>query len=385
MIDFESTFGTAPAPADGLVMPFNMCSVKGEAPQNTAETIRGNRNPAEPFEGNKNVSGDIVIPMDVTAMGKWLMAMFGSADSSTQDSEQTIDNAAAVDKGDETTVGIPVTGHGYQTGQTVTIADTSNYDGDYTVLAASSTDEVVITAAYAAETFAGTETIQAKTYTHVFTVGDTMPSFLLERKMTDGSSFNNYVRSLGCKVSSFSMDVGGDGELTANLGILGASETDETSAHDADPTTLSIARAQNFHAALEEGGASYAYAPSLSISLDFGLDADQYCIGDGGVRGDLPEGIIAVSGTLTALFRSTTLIAKALASTESSLKVTLTKDWRSIAFEFPELQYARTAPAINGPKGILLELPFQGYYDDGADASAVKITLVNDVAAYSLS
>jgi hypothetical protein len=72
--------------------------------------------------------------------------------------ENNIDNAAAVDKGGGK-VGIPVTTHGYSTGEGVKIIDTTNYDGYYIVDSTSTANEVVIVATYVAETFAGTEYI----------------------------------------------------------------------------------------------------------------------------------------------------------------------------------------------------------------------------------
>lgn len=72
--------------------------------------------------------------------------------------EHNIDNAAAVDKGSGK-VGIPVTAHGYSTGEAVRIIGSTNYDGDYIVDTDSSTNEVVILTTYVAETFVGTETI----------------------------------------------------------------------------------------------------------------------------------------------------------------------------------------------------------------------------------
>jgi len=70
--------------------------------------------------------------------------------------QDTIDNAAAVDKTGGL-VGIPITGTIFAAGDSIIIADTTNYNGTYTVESAT-TDEVVITETYAAETFAGTET-----------------------------------------------------------------------------------------------------------------------------------------------------------------------------------------------------------------------------------
>jgi hypothetical protein len=70
----------------------------------------------------------------------------------------TLENAAAVDKGGGK-VGLPCNGHGFETDDTVIISGTTNYDGTYTVDSTSSTNEIVVTAAYVAETFAGTELV----------------------------------------------------------------------------------------------------------------------------------------------------------------------------------------------------------------------------------
>lgn len=72
----------------------------------------------------------------------------------------TINNAAAVDKTGGK-VGIPVTGHGLSTdgGDWITIEETTNYDGSYRTTSDTTTNEIVIEATYAAETFAGTEPI----------------------------------------------------------------------------------------------------------------------------------------------------------------------------------------------------------------------------------
>ncbi len=77
-------------------------------------------------------------------------------DNTTQD---TIDNAVAVDKGGGL-VGIPVTGHAFTVGREVTITGTANYDGSYELIS-QTTDEVVITASYVGETFSISDTINS--------------------------------------------------------------------------------------------------------------------------------------------------------------------------------------------------------------------------------
>ena len=88
--------------------------------------------------------------------------------------EQAIDNAAAVDIGGGL-VSIPLTGHGYSEGDQILLNGTMNYDGVHTLptQAAGDVDNIIITATYAAETFAGTETacIIVQTTTHTLETG----------------------------------------------------------------------------------------------------------------------------------------------------------------------------------------------------------------------
>jgi len=69
----------------------------------------------------------------------------------------TLDAAAAVDKGGGE-VGLPITGHAFLAEQVVVIAGTTNYNGAYAINSKTA-NEIVITATYVAEVFAGTETV----------------------------------------------------------------------------------------------------------------------------------------------------------------------------------------------------------------------------------
>lgn len=82
-----------------------------------------------------------------------------SLQHSSVGSTTTLDAGPAVDNGGGL-VGIPSTGHGFTGGQIVRIIGTTNYDGENLTLDGStSANELVITATYVAETFAGTETV----------------------------------------------------------------------------------------------------------------------------------------------------------------------------------------------------------------------------------
>lgn len=224
----------------------------------------------------------------------------------------------------------------------------------------------------------------ADPYVHEYKVGSSMPPFSLEKAFTD-LAVSVYERYVGCKISTFSMTVGGDGELVCNLGVLGAEMSHETSAFDGSPTTISLARVNNFDAALEEGGATIANATELSINIDFGLDPNSFVIGGGGIRGDIPEGFVAVTGNLKALFEDKTLLDKATGDTESSLKVTMTGSASSILeFEIQELLYSVNGVPIEGPQGLIVSLDFVGYYTDGDETSDIVARVTNAVESYAL-
>ena len=72
----------------------------------------------------------------------------------TAQNVKNINAAAATDEGSGR-VGIPVTSHGYQTGDFVVIEGTTNYNGAYLVHSTSTSNKVIITATYMAETFIG--------------------------------------------------------------------------------------------------------------------------------------------------------------------------------------------------------------------------------------
>lgn len=220
------------------------------------------------------------------------------------------------------------------------------------------------------------------TYTHEFTIGDTQPSLVVEKSFDFGAS-KSYIKQNGVKVSSMEITFGGDGELVANLSIVGATEAQPTGTpYDATVTTVSLNRVNNFQAAITEGGSAIATITDLTLRIDFGLDTENRIVGGGGVLGDIPEGIVAVSGSLSALYTDNTLLDKGYGVTESSLAVTLTNATHSLKLEVPELFYQWSTPGITGPQGVKQDMEFQGFYNNGSDASAFVATLINGQASY---
>lgn len=217
-------------------------------------------------------------------------------------------------------------------------------------------------------------------YTHTFKIGD-LPSLLIEKGFTD---IGQYFKYNGCKINRMSLSVTPEGFQELTFDILGAKETVSTSPFDSTPTAVTFAPFTGFEASIEEGGSTLGIVTGCDITLENNLDGSVYVIGGAGERYSLPEGKVKVSGTLKALFESITLYNKAKNSTESTLKITFTKGNgggsagnESLEIFLPELIYSPNAPVVEGDKGVLIELPFEAYYDNSSEASSIVITLKN--------
>ncbi len=218
-------------------------------------------------------------------------------------------------------------------------------------------------------------------YTHTLKPG-TLPSLTIQKDYTD---LTKYELINGCKVSKMSFSLSQNGFVTCNFDIKGKTSTISGTSFDSSITEYSSVSAySDYHASITEGGSSIATVKSISFEMDNDLDDSGYFIGNSGVRTDLPEGKVKVSGTLVAAFDGTTLIDKAIASTETSIIIALSKGTtpaRSCTFTIPELKYERTSPVISGSKGLEVSLKFNAYYDDNADGTSIKCVLVNGIAA----
>lgn len=358
VVGFEDTFGEAPT--SGFILPMNSCNIRPQQNVTNDEILRGSRNPIQPDRGNKDVNGQIVVPVDTRAMYYWMRAMF--------DTPVTAGATAAA----------WVASNDYEAGDMV-IPTTPN--GRYYEVTDDSGSSGASEPTW--PTTVGTTVVDSgitwtcRAFVHEFTIPDIQPSLTIEEQMTDLDS-SLYIRYLGCKVSSASMSVGGDGALRMTLNVVGADFAIETSPFDADPDEISIAKVRNFQAAVEEGGGTLAVGTQLDLNWDMGLDTDTFVIGGGGVRGDIVEGVLDVGGSLTTLFKNDTLLSKAINGTESALKLTVTgSDVSVFEVEMQEIEYAVNGPEVPGPQGIKVSLDFNAFYDDGSEESAIVCRLTN--------
>lgn len=217
-------------------------------------------------------------------------------------------------------------------------------------------------------------------YTHTIKIGALPVGLVIEKGFTDIAQFFKYN---GCRVAGATFRFPKEGIVTASFRIMGAKETVGTSSFDATPTNMTHTPFSAFEATILEGGSSIATVTEAEITIDNDLDTDGYTLGGAGERRYLPEGFAMCSGTLTALFEDVTLYNKAKNLTETSLKITLshgTTPARLMEFFIPELVYEQNAPAIEGPRGVLVKLPFRSYYDNSTEATSLQVIIQNGLS-----
>jgi hypothetical protein len=229
-------------------------------------------------------------------------------------------------------------------------------------------------------------TTGANPYSHTFKVSALPTGLYVEKGFTDLDT-PEYFQYTGCKINSFSLTAKAEGFIETRVNFMGAGETISTSSFDGTPTDLGHTPFDGFGCSIEENGSSLGVATEIDFTIENNLDGSSYVIGGAGVRYSIPAGIVKVSGTLHALFDSMTLYNRAINNTETNILLTLIKGTgtgtsgnEKLTIKFPEVLLSPQSPVINGPQGVLVELPFQAYYNDSGEASSVYMVLYNAIA-----
>lgn len=220
--------------------------------------------------------------------------------------------------------------------------------------------------------------------THVFKIGDTLPYHTIEKGFTD---LGKYFQYLGCKCNKIGGEVNPSGILPLDQDFMGMDRIIADATFDLTAVDLGHDPFECFEGTIKEGGVDIAIITALKWTLENNLDGDVYCIGGGGKRYRIPEGATVVSGSLTALFDSDALLTKATNGTETALETSIirgdglgTAGNESLVLNFDELIFQEQDPIIKDKKGILIELPWTAYWDNGANSTSIMATLKNTQA-----
>ena len=212
-------------------------------------------------------------------------------------------------------------------------------------------------------------------YTHVYKINDTtIPSLFVEVGHTD---INNYFLHNGIKCNSFDISFGGDGELLANINLLGQKTTIGTSEVLTPSAISTYKKFGQFQASIT--GATNV--KEISLTYTNNLDGEQYVIGDGGIRGDIPIGMVSVSGSFTALYENKTLMEAAQANTDQDFTITLTNGTSVLVFDMEQVTLEAVAgTAVDTPQGLVQTFNYSAFWTTGTNGSALTVSLTNGLA-----
>jgi hypothetical protein len=226
-------------------------------------------------------------------------------------------------------------------------------------------------------------------YTHTYKIGTLPVGLMLEKQFTD-LAVAKYFQYNGCKVGSFKLSAKGQGMIPCSVSLLGAKETESASAHDATLTDNGHTPFDGFEGSVKQGGSAVGTITEAEFTLDNALDGDTYVMDGTGQRYSLPEGKAKVTGSLKTLFLDVTLYDIAVAHTETTLELHFTKGAgtgasagnEKMSFYMDEAIFKPMSPVVSGPKGVLVELGFEAFYNNDADASALRMVLLSPIATF---
>ena len=220
-------------------------------------------------------------------------------------------------------------------------------------------------------------------YTYTFKVAALPAGMTVEKQFTD---IGKYFRYDGCKVASWRLSGSAGAISPLELTLMGAVETVAAYPWDGDPTTYTHHPFTSFKAYVKYGGGPTTLGTVTEFSLEGNnnLDGSSYVIDSTGMRYSIPSGKVSVTGSITCLFEDTTLYDLAKAGTETKLIFEL---WHGdgtgtpagnekLTITLDEVMLKPEAPAIDGPQGVKITLPFVAFYGDGANASSCTFALL---------
>ncbi len=209
--------------------------------------------------------------------------------------------------------------------------------------------------------------------TNVLKAGATQKSFSMEVGHT---GISQYKLLKGCLVDKWSMSIKPNQIVTGSFSIISKDfAVAGTTAATTTPAAsgLSPYDAQNAATVMKEGGTTIAIITGLDFTLDNGIEKATV-VGSKNLVG-AQFGRSKITGTMTALFQDSTLLAKFLAETATSIECTLSNGTKSHALKFGNVKYTGGKSSVSTEGLLALELPFTALYD-GVTTSNLQITRV---------
>lgn len=402
----EATYKTTPASPAMFKIPVLSEDITTNQNQLPNDELRANRSPAAPILGNKDIRGTIRPTFHLDSIGHWFNLGLGapttiaattiaaavatgtpglddlSSNNGTNYSgtdlaryEFEIDATGTPDtfkwrKVTISSLGVETNGS-YTSGVAITGAAQSIADGLEVTFGATTGHSLAD---------AWTVMVYGQHH-HTFKVASSLNTFQVERGLTDTA---DYFLLKGCMVDSISLNLTPEGIVSMDVSVLGSSWTFGTSTVANSTTSYTSDVESMFEVAgILEGGSAITNVEELSFTWSNNPEGI-YTVGGSGEFGVLEPSNGSCSGTLTTLFQDQTLLTKATGNTESSLVTAIenTAGTEWCRFAMDEIKYQPSAPTLPNAQALRNQLPFQSYYADDSDASALTVTLFGGSASY---
>lgn len=207
-------------------------------------------------------------------------------------------------------------------------------------------------------------------------VGTERISFSGQTEFLDLTGINDVHIYNGLEMNSLGLSIPATGICTGTLGVVGQTmDTEATSVGGtlvaADDTNLPFDASE---VTITEGAAD-SIVTELSLNIDNGL-SNQNVVGSV-LAAQGAGGKCRVTGSMTALFESGTLLEKFIANTESALTLEFGSGADGFRFVMPRIVFTAGASPVEGDGLISLSMEFQAL----ANGNASSITFDDDLTA----
>lgn len=207
--------------------------------------------------------------------------------------------------------------------------------------------------------------------TNVLKIGNTQKSLSIEAAYNDITQF---ALMTGAIVNSFSCSITPDGMATATFEVVGQDLAYGVTSVDADGYTAASGNEpfDSLTGSINEGGSASSVITGINFTITNNIEPAKI-IGSATAPEQI-EGLVQVSGTVTAYFEDVALVNKFINETSSSLDVTLQDPaGKTLKFDFGNILYTDGNPDVGGTGPAILSLPFTALYD-GTDLSTAVLT-----------
>lgn len=192
--------------------------------------------------------------------------------------------------------------------------------------------------------------------------GTSFSDYATERKYTDET--NNFARMLGVVINSFALDVRAKSRVTGSFGVIGKSETTQTSTIG-DGTNLAASTTKPMNSIANVVKLLQAQASFKATEFSMQIGRNHRARDVIGVLGadSIGSGSIDAQGVLRFYYSSAAMFTKLENDTETSLAIVL-KDGAGNAyvFEFPAVKF-QTGRRVGGGlnQDVIADLPWTAY------------------------